>query len=196
MLKAHSARAGYSITLPLTRAHTMTLIPSSTPPTQTHTFSAPANALPAGKSPGRLDIGLIANRLFGATAGAARHAAPMKRVQFAEHPTVQTVDGSPIAMAARMRVNVAELSASQCLTEFGDSLRASTIKNQLLMCLNLNRDEGLVSEGSEALLRRAYLRADRLPDKAACGPGDYPYDVLEAFLTVVEQKRPALLTAD
>lgn len=207
----------------------MPLIRSSTPPTQTRTFSAAVNALPTGKSPGRLDIRLIENCLFGGTGtpprqavanptrdigstvrqfrppassvtssrpGVAQHAGPTTRVQFAEHPAVETVDGSPIAMAARMRVNVEKLSASQCLTEYGDSLRASTLKNQLLMCLNLNRDEVLVSEGSEALLSKAYLRADKLPGNQACEPGDYPYDVLTAFLAVVEQKRPALLTSD
>lgn len=206
----------------------MTLIPSSTPPAQVHTVSAPAKSLPAGTSPGRLDIGLIENRLFGGTGAAPRHAvakptrdigstlaqfrsaaAPVaisrllaaqhgpsaKRVQFAEHTAVSTVDGSPIAMAARMRVNVEALSASQCLTEHGDRLPASTIKNQLLMCLNLNRDEALVSEGSEALLLKAFSRADTMPRKADCGPGDYCYDVLGAFLAVVEQKRPALLSA-
>lgn len=101
-----------------------------------------------------------------------------------------------MAMAARMRVDLNALSASQCLTEHGDSLRASTIRNQLLMCLNLNSDEALVSEGSEALLRKAFFKADTLPGKETCGPGDYSYDVLSVFLAVVEQKRPALLTAD
>lgn len=209
----------------------MTLIPSSTPPAQAHTVSAPAKSLPAGTSPGRLDIGLIENRLFGGTGAAPRHAVakptrdigstlsqfrpaaasvtPLhprvtqhieaaKRVQFVEHPAVETVDGSPFATAARMRLNpeaLKDLSASQCLTEHGDSLRASTIKRQLLMCLSLNRDEALVSEDSEAVLRKAFLRADTLPGKVTCGPGDYCYDVLGAFLAVVEQKRPALLSA-
>ncbi len=109
---------------------------------------------------------------------------------------VKTVDGSFTAMVARMCVDLQALSASQCLTEHGDRLPTSTIKHQLLMCLNLNSDEALTSEGSEALLRKAFFRADTLPRKADCGPGDYSYDVLSAFLAVVEQKRPALLTAD
>lgn len=207
----------------------MTLIPSSTPPAQTHTFSAPAKALPAGTSPGRLDIGLIENRLFGGTGDAPRHAMakptrdigstlaqfrsagspvaisrphveqhaePSKRVQFAEHPAKQTVDSSFNAMTARVGVDLKALGASQCLTEYGDSLRASTIRSQLLMCINLNRDEVLVSEGSEALLCKAFSRADKLPGKQSCGPGDYSYEVLSVFLEFVEQARPALLTAD
>ncbi len=207
----------------------MTLIPSSTPPTQTHTVSAPAKSLPAGTSPGRLDIGLIENRLFGATGTAASHATtqptrdigstlsqfrsaatpftvtrprvaqvaePTRQVQFAEHPDEETVDSSFAAMTARVGVNLMKLGDSQCLMEHGDSLPASMIKNQLLMCLNLNRDEALMSEDSEVLLRKAFFRADKLPGKQACRPGDYPYDVLETFLEVVEQKRPALLSAD
>jgi len=228
MLKAQSARAGYSIIPPLTRAHTMTLIPSSTPPTQTHTFSAPAKA-PAGRLPGRLDIGMIENRLFGGAGEAPRpaaakptrdigstlsqfrtagspvaisrprveqHAEPTKRVQFAEHPAKETVDSSFDAMTARVGVDLEALGDSQCLTEYGDSLHASTIKSQLLMCINLNRDEALVSEGSEALLCKAFSRADKLPGKQFCGPGDYSYEVLSVFLKFVEQARPALLTAD
>ncbi len=210
----------------------MTLILSSIPPAKTHTISTAAKLPPAGPSPGRLDIGLIENRLFGGMAtpprhavatptrdigstisqfrsatspvatlrpSVAHHAEPAKRVQFVEHPAVETVDGSPFAAAARMHVDAKalnKLSASQCLMEHGDSLPAHIIKKQLLMCLNLNCDEALVSKGSEALLSKAFLRADKLPGKAACEPGDYPYDVLEAFLTVVEQKRPALLSAD
>lgn len=99
-------------------------------------------------------------------------------------------------MSARVGVNLKELSASQCLTEYGDSLRASAIKDQLLMCVNLNRDGKFVSEGSEALLRKAFFKADKLPRKEACGPGDYSYDVLSVFLAVVEKSRPDLLTAD
>ena len=130
---------------------------------------------------------------------AAQHIEAAKRVRFVEQPAVETVDGSPFATAARMHVDqkaLTKLSASQCLTEHGDALPARVIKKQLLMCLNLNRDESLVSEGSEAVLRRAFLKADTLPDEATCVPGDYCYDVLGVFLDVVEQKRPALLSAD
>ncbi|WP_313455381.1 hypothetical protein [Stenotrophomonas sp.] len=207
----------------------MTLIPSSTPPAQTHTVSSPAKALLVGRSPGRLDIGLIENRLFGGSGTAprpdvakptrdigstlsqfrsaassvavsrpspAQPPQPTKRVQFAEHHAKETVDSSFGAMAARVGVDLTALGHSQCLMENGDSLPASIIKNQLMMCLNWNRDEALVSSRSKALLREAFYEARSLPGKVACRPGDYPYDVLEAFLTVVEQKRPALLSAD